>query len=95
MNLERKLNSVGKSVFVRHYDIFELYDSGQIGREEAINFLMDSKISNYNGASIRVGNAKAIFDNGKVKEALNLVLQAERVSLEVKDKASKIIEKIV
>jgi hypothetical protein len=94
MDLERKLNSVGKQAFVENYDIFKKYASGRIAREDAIEQLVKLGVSNEAGAAIRVGNAKLIFDAGKTLEALNLVLEAKRMPLDVTVEARKIMREI-
>ena len=94
MDLVRKLNSVGKQAFVENFEIFRKYASGLISKEDAIETLFNLGVSNEAGASIRVGNAKIIFDAGLVLEALNLVLQAKKTPLSVSAAAKRIIGEI-
>ncbi len=79
--LARKLNSVGKQAFVDHYELFERYARGLLSRDEVVDELVRLGISNEAGASIRVGNAKLIFDAQKEMDAIELILNSERISL--------------
>ncbi|MBN1903504.1 MAG: hypothetical protein JW927_00240 [Deltaproteobacteria bacterium] len=91
MDLVRKLSSVGKQAFVENYEIFQRYASSRITREDAIDQLVKIGVSNEAGAAIRVGNAKLIFDDGKQKEALNLVLKSKRIPPSITNEARRII----
>jgi hypothetical protein len=51
--LIRKLNSVGKDVFVRYYSLFRDYASSRITKRSALRRLVDEKVSNEEGASMR------------------------------------------
>jgi len=77
--LIRKLNSVGKQVFVEHFDLFQKYTSGRLTREHAMNELVRLGVSNDSGAGIRVGNAKLIFEAGKEMDALSMILDSKRI----------------
>ncbi|MFT6403816.1 MAG: hypothetical protein ACJA2U_000165 [Marinomonas primoryensis] len=85
--LNRKLNSVGKKVFVECFYCFQRYAFGQITKESAIKELVDSAISNEAGASIRLSNAAMIFKANKQNEALGIVLSSKRISSVVREKA--------
>ena len=86
MDIERKLNSVGKEAFVIYY-----FDFKTKSREAVINKLVEDKVSNYDGASIRVGNAKQIFANNKQCEALSIIVKSKRLPSEVIHLAKKIL----
>lgn len=77
--LNRKLNSVGKQVFVEHFELFQKYASGRLSREQAIEELVSLGVSNDSGAGIRVGNAKLIFEAGKEMDALSIILDSKRI----------------
>lgn len=87
--LIRKLNSVGKEMFVRYYHLFEDYSNNRITKDAAIRTLVDEGVSNEAGASMRLGNAKAIFSAQGTCEAL-IIIQSARVSDKVIDAAKKI-----
>ena len=93
MDTLRKLNSVGKRAFIENFDLFKDYAAGRITRETAIKKLVNMGVSNESGAAIRVGNAKLIFDNQCVLEALNLVLESRRMPADVIAEAKKLINK--
>jgi hypothetical protein len=78
--LIRKLNSVGKDAFVTHYYLFKNYANGKITKENAIQKLVDKGRSNVDGASIRLGNAKSIFNEISDCEALRIIQKSKRLS---------------
>ncbi len=77
--LNRKLNSVGKQVFVEHFELFQKYAYERLSREQAIEELVSLGVSNDSGAGIRVGNAKLIFEAGKEMDALSIILDSKRI----------------
>lgn len=77
--LTRKLNSVGKQVFVEQYELFKMHAAGKIDRLRAVRALVDLGVSNESGAGIRVGNAKLIFDTGNEVDALEIILRSSRL----------------
>ena len=52
--LNRKLNSVGKQVFVEQFHVFKKHADGQISRGHAISTLVKLGVSNDSGAARRV-----------------------------------------
>ena len=71
--LTRKLNSVGREVFVQYFDLFKDHAGGRITKEEAIERLVADKISNENGADIRCSNAKLIFEANMECRAVGMI----------------------
>jgi hypothetical protein len=90
--LIRKLNSVGKAIFVEYFITFQSYSCGKISKEKCIDLLVQDKVSNDNGAAIRCGNAKQIFDAEKEYDALLIVTKSEQISGSVIAKARKLID---
>ncbi|VVS90769.1 hypothetical protein [Desulfoluna spongiiphila] len=90
-DLVRKLNSVGKEVFVRHFNLFELYSSGQLSKNEGISYFVSKKVSNSAGAAIRLGNAKVIFKYKMQYEALEIIIQSKKLPNLVIEKAYELI----
>ena len=88
--LDKKLKSVGKAAFVSHYELFLDFTKGRISRADAIESLVRQKVSNEAGAAIRIGNAKLIFENGRELDALDLILQSNRVDNKIRDLARKL-----
>ncbi|MCU8462382.1 hypothetical protein ABMX64_04635 [Vibrio vulnificus] len=89
-DLDKKLKSVGKAAFVSHYELFLDFTKGEISRADAIETLVRQKVSNEAGAAIRIGNAKLIFENGRELDALELILQSNRVENKIRDLARKL-----
>ena len=89
--LIRKLNSVGKTIFVTYFSTFQSYSKGVISKEDCINVLVSNKVSNDNGAAIRCGNAKRIFDEGMECDALIIVTESNILPSELIRKAEEII----
>jgi len=89
-DLIRKLNSVGKQAFVEHFDIFRKYASGQINRNRAVDELVRLEVSNDSGASIRVGNAKLIFEAHRESDALDIILESKRLPTSVMGEAKRL-----
>ena len=89
--LIRKLNSVGKKIFVEYFFTFQSYAKGQLSRENCIELLVTNKVSNANGAAIRCGNAKLIFEAIMEYHALEIVTESTRLSYDIIDNAQKII----
>ncbi|MFA0388810.1 hypothetical protein BCS71_06655 [Vibrio lentus] len=90
IELDKKLKSVGKAAFVSNYELFRNFTAGRISRADTIDTLVRQKVSNEAGAAIRVGNAKLIFENDRELDALDLVLQSNRVNNDIRDLARKL-----
>ncbi len=88
--LDKKLKSVGKAAFVSNYELFQNFTSGRISRADAIETLVNKNVSNKASAAIRVGNAKLIFENGRELDALDLILESNQVSNDIRDLARKL-----
>ena len=87
----RNLNSVGKTIFVSYFLLFVSYAKGEISKDKCIDKLIDDNVSNYNGAAIRCGNAKRIFDEKMECDALAIVSDSGRLSPEIIQKSKEII----
>lgn len=88
--LVRKLNSVGKTVFVFNFSLFESYYSGEVSKASAMQTLVEGGVSNEAGAAIRCSNAILIFRAGREIDALNLVVES-RLADDVKSQAEELI----
>ena len=91
--LIRKLNSVGKKIFVEYFLIFQSFAKGMKSKEDCIDLLVANKVSNESGAAIRCGNAKLIFKAKMECRALEIVTESTRLSYDIIDNAQKIIDK--
>jgi len=87
----RKLNSVGKEKFTTYYDLFKQYADSKISKENAIQILVTDGVSNHNGASIRLGNAKLIFENNKQNDALKIIYNS-RIPNDIRKSAKNILK---
>ncbi len=90
--LIRKLNSVGKEKFVLYYYLFKDYANNKITKDSAIQTLVDEKVGNEAGASIRLGNAKIIFNEMGSCEALMIVQKSKALSDEIIKLSIRIIK---
>ena len=84
MNLVRTLNSVGKSTFIKYYFNFK-NDS----RDKCILMFDEDYTDKAKGT--RTGHAQRIFREGKHLEALNIIINSERVDEATKKKAKEIL----
>jgi hypothetical protein len=91
--LIRALNSVGKEQFVVNFDLFNDYYTGKLEKDQAVRKLVAAKVSNENGAKIRLTNAKTIFSNKWEKDALFIINDAN-ISPEIKKLTTKLIIKL-
>jgi hypothetical protein len=89
--LVRKLNSVGKRVFVEHFALFQKLAKGELTKDECIERLVSLNVSNENGAAIRCGNAKQILQSNAENDALLAVINSTRLSQTVIEHAQQIL----
>lgn len=92
--LMRKLNSVGKRVFIEQFQLFERLAGGKINRSKATDELVQLGISNDAGAKIRVGNAKLIFDAHRQVDAIDIVIGSTRMDASVMAQAIRLKKEI-
>ena len=89
--LIRKLNSVGKTIFVEYFDMFKAYSDGLKSKKNCTGILVTDKVSNENGAAIRCGNAKLIFKANMENYALEIITASNRLDQNIIDKANMLI----
>ena len=85
MTLEKVLNSVGKTLFIKYYYFFR-----DKSREECI----DAMSEDYSDKSkrTRISHAKRIFREGKQREALEIIISSKKVDAATRIRAEKIIK---
>ena len=88
--LDRKLRSIGKAVFVTHFDLFRSYFLGNLSKSQIIERLVELDVSNESGAAIRCSNAILIFRASRELDALQIALDS-RIDGELKKMAIQII----
>jgi len=76
---------------VRYYYLFRDHANDKITKDSAIKKLVNEGISNEEGASIRLGNAKIIFSEKGNCEALLIVQNSKRLSDEIISTATAIL----
>lgn len=89
--LNRRLNSIGKAAFVKHFSDFKAYASGQLSKTGCIDKIVSAGTSNWDGANIRCSNAKMIFDANMQNQALELVVNAKRVPRDIIHRAKDLL----
>jgi hypothetical protein len=90
-DLTRTLNSIGKEIFVRHYyDFKSIKDKFKLA-EKLLN--ENQRASTIGGQLTRINCANKIFENGKEIEALEIIVNSNRMTDDIKQIAKKIIEK--
>ena len=86
MDTKRKLQSIGITVFVTYYNEFKRFSS-----EDLLKYLLENQVSeNEAGARRRIFSAKQIFRANLQKEALDLCVNARKVSPEIIKKAKEL-----
>jgi hypothetical protein len=90
--LIRKLNSVGKAIFVGYFSTFQSYYNGLMSREDCIELLVSDQVSNENGAAIRCGNAKLIFKAKMEYQALDIITKSKRLNPNVINHAQELMK---
>lgn len=87
----RKLRSVGLEAFINNYELFDEYAHGKKSYSDSIEKLVDLGVSNRAGATIRLGNAKRIFESDCEKKALKKIVNSNRLSESVRNRAAEIL----
>ena len=88
--LDRKLRSIGKAVFVKYFDLFRSCFLGNLSKSKIIEQLVELDVSNESGAAIRCSNATLVFRAGRKLDALRMA-QDSRIDDELRRMARQII----
>lgn len=80
LELQRKLQSVGKESFVRYFKLYESYAQGDVSHDVCVKQLVSDQVSNANGAHFRCESARKIFEHHFEIEALGEILRSKRMS---------------
>ena len=86
MDLIRVLNSVGKSTFVKYY-----YNFKNLSRNECVSKFEEDYTDK--AKSTRTGHAQRIFRENKHIEALQIIINSNRVDLKTRNAAKGILTK--
>lgn len=84
MDLEEKLNAVGKTIFVKYYFILS-----NLPEERCLNVFMENFTKKSKRS--RISHAKEIFWEGKQFDALRIVCNSPDIDPDIKRKAEKIL----
>lgn len=87
MDLEKRLNAVGKVIFVKYFYVFANMSYKECREMFAENFTKKSKRR-------RISRAKTIFREGQQFEALKIVCGSPRIDRETKRRAETILFKL-
>ena len=88
--LEESLGAIGKACFIKHYELFR--DKSRTDTLYVIDFLVRNEKYKEDGAKIRVGFARRIFDAGRQNDALKIIALSRRIPQESVDKAKILLK---
>ncbi|SHF19205.1 hypothetical protein [Caloramator proteoclasticus] len=91
--VERMLNSIGKSIFIKYYYDFKDCYMGKITNESFANKLLNENknAKSIDGQIIRINNAKKIFSENLQILALEIIKNSKRLDEQIITEANKII----
>ena len=92
MDIEQLLRSIGKTCFVKYYEIF----AGDLTNQEVIDILKTSEKYKVTGCRTRVSCARVIINGNQSIAALQLVVDSRHIAITeaIKDNARKLINQI-
>jgi hypothetical protein len=85
--LKRSLQTIGMRCFVNYFEDFTDLNKTC---DALIEMLIEDKNYQESGARSRVNSARRIIREGKAKDALHLVMAANRIPEEVREKATQL-----
>lgn len=86
--LERSLRSIGKKCFVKYYELFR---DRTWSKEDLIEHLTTIEGYQESGCITRISQSRRIFDDNREYDALVIVISSNRLSMEVIEKARKLM----
>lgn len=91
--LEKRLRSIGKNIFVKY---FEEFKNANFDREELAKKLLSEnpKASSIDAQKTRISNSRKIFELKMEKEALENIINSDKVESSIIEKAKKILASI-
>lgn len=92
MDIEQLLRSIGKTCFVKYYEIF----AGDLTNKEVIEILKISENYEVTGCRTRVNCARIIINGNQSIAALQLVIDSRNIAITeaIKDNARQLINQI-
>ena len=86
VQLERKLQSIGKECFVSYFRIF---GDETLSNEEVSGILVDERGYRFLASRSRCSAARSIIRTGKAKEAFLMIADSRRVEPEIREIAAR------
>ncbi len=91
IDLTRCINSIGKSCFIKHFDLFA---DRKLRVVDKVDRLMQLENYTESGCHIRVTFADQIFENGFEKEALRVIIDSPKIAWTDKQRAKEILARL-
>jgi hypothetical protein len=91
IRLERRLNSVGRRVFVVHLGEFS---NERLTNAEVASRLRDAEGFTDKACRSRTTHARAILKSGKLRDALRSIVDSERLERSVREKAERLLSQL-
>lgn len=88
--LERLLNSIGRSCFIKHYDLFT---NPNFSTSDVVKELIESEGYCISGSQTRANCAKRIIKNNALSQSLELIIATRKIPDEIKQKAIELQNK--
>lgn len=91
--LEKRLRSIGKSIFVNY---FEEFKNANYNSEELAKRLLSEnpKASSIDAQKTRISNARKIFESKMERKALENIINSDKVESNIIEKAKKLLASI-
>ena len=90
--LDRKLQSVGKEVFVKYFNDFK--DADQPAQTIARRIAEDRGVLESAAKSWRVTSARAIISAGRGKDGLAICAQSEQLPHDIRTRAANLLKEL-
>ena len=91
MDIETSLRSMGKGCFVKYYADFA---NSKLSTGDLIEILTEKEGYTETACRTRTSHARRIINSGNTKRALELIVSSGRVSVEIRDRAIKLLSTI-
>ena len=74
--LERHLASIGKGCFIKYFEYFKNFN---YTHQELVELLHRNEGYEKSACATRISNSRSIINEGKTKDALNLIIESTRL----------------
>lgn len=86
--LNKKLNSIGKRIFVQY---FHEFGDSVISQQDIVVLLQNEKSFTPQASATRTSNARRIFRDGLEDQALSIIADSNRIGRKVADEARALL----